>query len=130
MFSFSPRLVTLLGLLLALFVSVHIQSNHAFVSRSGHRFATQWSRSISEGSLPAGQRVQQTVLQMGLLDGLKKIVGAQDPVEAMLQDNEKTLKTYHANVEAINKSVFVSPTTTRHCQTVCALPRGCGAAAV
>ena len=40
---------------------------------------------------------------MGLLDGLKKIVGAQDPVEAMLQDNEKTLKSYQANVDAINK---------------------------
>ena len=103
MFSLSPRLVTLVGLLLALFVSVHIQPNHAFVSRSGQRLMTQWSRSVKEGSLPAGQRVQQTVLQMGLLDGLKKIVGAQDPVEAMLQDNEKTLKSYQANVEAINK---------------------------
>ena len=40
---------------------------------------------------------------MGLLDGLKKIVGAQDPMEAMVQDNEKTLKSYQANVDAINK---------------------------
>ena len=103
MTSLSPRLVTLVGLLFALLVSVHIQPHNAFVSRPGQRLVNQWSRSVNGGSLSSGRRVQGTVLQMGLLDGLKKIVGAQDPVEAMLQDNEKTLKSYQANVDAINK---------------------------
>ena len=40
---------------------------------------------------------------MGLLDGLKKIVGAQDPLEALSQENDKQLKAYAQNVEQINR---------------------------
>jgi preprotein translocase subunit SecA len=40
---------------------------------------------------------------MGLLDGLKKIVGAQDPMEALSQENDKQLKAYAQNVAQINR---------------------------
>jgi hypothetical protein len=39
---------------------------------------------------------------MGLLDGLKKIVTGQDPVELLAQENEQTLAAYRTKVEKIN----------------------------
>ena len=42
------------------------------------------------------------ILHMGLLDGLKNMVGVPDPTKSLLQENDKQLKTYMQQVEKIN----------------------------
>ena len=92
------RLVVVAGLLLLL-----TSSSDAFAPAARRVMMARWGSLPAGGSAPASLVApRSTALRMGLLDGLKKIVGGQDPVEALAQDNEKTLATYRSKVEQIN----------------------------
>jgi preprotein translocase subunit SecA len=75
-----------------LLVAVLVSNINAFVS---NRMPMNWKTNVAS-------RVDPMQLRMGLFDGLKKMVGVVDQGEALVQDNDKTLKVYMQNVEKIN----------------------------
>jgi hypothetical protein len=97
----TPRLAVAMGLLLALLVSVRLPSGQAFAP-AARRFGRGLSTSSSVVAPRTVTASSSTALRMGLLDGLKKIVTGQDPVELLAQENEQTLATYRTKVEKIN----------------------------
>jgi preprotein translocase subunit SecA len=84
-----------------LLVSVRLPSGQAFAPA-----ARRFGRGLSASSSVVARRTvtasSSTALRMGLLDGLKKIVTGQDPVELLAQENEQTLAAYRTKVEKIN----------------------------
>lgn len=50
----------------------------------------------------AEKKTPKNTLQMGLLDGLKKVVGVKDTAEALLSENDNKIKAYLQTVEKIN----------------------------
>jgi SecA DEAD-like domain len=99
----TPRLAVAMGLLLALLVSVRLPSGQAFAPatrRFGRGLST--SSSVVDRRTVSTASSSSTALRMGLLDGLKKIVTGQDPVELLAQENEQTLAAYRTKVEKIN----------------------------
>mmetsp|Transcript_19540 Transcript_19540/g.18872 ORF Transcript_19540/g.18872 Transcript_19540/m.18872 type:complete len:1035 (-) Transcript_19540:297-3401(-) len=75
-----------------LLVAVLVSNINAFVT---NRMPVNWKTSVAS-------KVDSMQLRMGLFDGLKKMVGVVDQGEALVQDNDKTLKVYMQNVEKIN----------------------------